>query len=165
MPRENQRNLLLITADQYRGDCLGIAGHPAVKTPNLDSWLAEGAFFPRAYTECPSCIPARRTLISGMSPYGHGLPGYLDQVPFSPPTTMMRELRDNGWQTMCVGKMHFSPQRKHHGFEKMVLYEAAQRFDDYVDDYEEWLKERTPSKETAHAVDWNSWIARPSHLP
>ena len=60
MAKPNPPNLLLITADQYRGDCLGLAGHPAVMTPNLDSWFNDGAYFPRAYSECPSCIAARR---------------------------------------------------------------------------------------------------------
>jgi arylsulfatase len=158
-------NILLITTDQHRGDCLGIAGHPAVMTPNLDYWFESGAYFPRAYSEAPTCIPARRALISGMSPFGCGLPGYQDGVPFDPPTTMMHEFRANGWQTMCSGKMHFSPQRKHHGFETMVLHEGQQRFDDYIDDYDEWLKARSPLHERQHGMDSNSWMARPSHLP
>ena len=29
-------NILFIIADQYRGDCLSITGHPVVRTPNLD---------------------------------------------------------------------------------------------------------------------------------
>ena len=29
-------NILFITLDQWRGDCLGAAGHPVVETPNLD---------------------------------------------------------------------------------------------------------------------------------
>ena len=29
-------NVLLITLDQFRGDCLSAAGHPLVRTPNLD---------------------------------------------------------------------------------------------------------------------------------
>ncbi len=160
----DQPNLLLITTDQMRGDCLGVAGHPAVMTPNLDNWFNEGAFFPRAYSECPSCIPARRTLITGQSPYRQGLPGYRDQVPFFPETTMMHELAAAGYHNFCSGKMHFTPQRKHHGFHQMVLHEGRQRFGDYVDDYEEWLKARTEVGERDHGVDSNSWIARPYHL-
>ena len=29
-------NILYILADQWRGDCLGVNGHPVVETPNLD---------------------------------------------------------------------------------------------------------------------------------
>ncbi len=162
---DRRKNILLITTDQQRGDCLGIANGPPVLTPNIDAWLGQGTYFPRAYTEAPSCIPARRTLISGQSPYGHGMPGYIDGVPYDPPHTLMRSLRDVGYTTSCSGKMHFSPQRKNHGFGHMVLYEGMQRFGDYVDDYEEWLKARTTVHQHAHGVDSNSWMARPSHLP
>lgn len=40
-------NIVLIMCDQMRGDCLGIAGHPDVKTPYLDSLAAEGTYFPK----------------------------------------------------------------------------------------------------------------------
>ena len=63
-------NIVLITTDQQRGDCIGIDPHApeALQTPNLD-WLARsGTHFWRGYSECPSCIPARRSLMSGTAP-------------------------------------------------------------------------------------------------
>lgn len=36
-------------ADQWRGDCLGIAGHPVVETPNLDRIFHNGVIFDQAY--------------------------------------------------------------------------------------------------------------------
>ena len=33
---------MLIMTDQMRGDCMGTAGHPDVKTPNLDHLAACG---------------------------------------------------------------------------------------------------------------------------
>ncbi len=38
-------NVLLITADQMRGDCMGTVGHPNVRTPNLDRMAREGVLF------------------------------------------------------------------------------------------------------------------------
>ena len=32
-----QLNLLFITCDQWRADCLSAAGHPVLKTPHLDA--------------------------------------------------------------------------------------------------------------------------------
>ena len=61
-----QPNIVLITADQFRGDCLGIMGHPDVKTPYLDTLAAQGAYFTNMYSACPSCIPARAALMTGM---------------------------------------------------------------------------------------------------
>ena len=64
---DNRPNLILLMADQFRGDCLGIAGHPDVKTPYLDSLAADGVYFPNAYSACPTCVPARASLYTGMT--------------------------------------------------------------------------------------------------
>src|SRR6476661_383714 len=52
-------DVLLIMPDQMRGDCLSALNHPVVRTPTLDKLASDGALFRRAYTTCPSCIPAR----------------------------------------------------------------------------------------------------------
>ena len=69
---KKQPNIVLIMTDQLRGDCLGIAGHPDVKTPYLDSLAAKGTLFDNAYSSCPSCIPARAALHTGLSQEKHG---------------------------------------------------------------------------------------------
>lgn len=59
-------NILLITADQWRGDCLGMAGHPVVKTPNLDRLAAEGTWFANHFAQATPCAPARACLYTGL---------------------------------------------------------------------------------------------------
>jgi hypothetical protein len=59
----NQPNLLLITVDQMRYDCLSAMGHPVVETPNLDALAAKGVAFTSAYSATPSCIPARAAIM------------------------------------------------------------------------------------------------------
>ncbi|MDR3472498.1 MAG: alkaline phosphatase family protein [Devosia sp.] len=59
-------NILLITADQWRGDCLGYAGHGVVKTPNLDRLAGEGVAFLRHYAQAAPCSPARACLYTGL---------------------------------------------------------------------------------------------------
>ena len=49
-----QPNIILIMTDQLRGDALGYAGHPDVKTPYLDTLASKGVVFDRAYSACPS---------------------------------------------------------------------------------------------------------------
>ena len=39
---DKRPNIILLMADQMRGDCLGIAGHPDVKPPFLDALAASG---------------------------------------------------------------------------------------------------------------------------
>ena len=48
---DQRPNIILFTTDQHRGDHLSIAGHPVVETPNVDSFVQHGAYFPNAYTE------------------------------------------------------------------------------------------------------------------
>ena len=47
---DKRPNIILLMADQMRGDCLGIAGHPDVKTPFLDALAAEGVRYENAYS-------------------------------------------------------------------------------------------------------------------
>src|SRR5436190_11812553 len=69
-------DILLIMPDQMRGDCMSTRGHPVVRTPHLDKLAGEGALFSRAYTTCPSCIPARHSLLTGLYPSTSGVVGF-----------------------------------------------------------------------------------------
>jgi arylsulfatase A-like enzyme len=64
-------NVLFITADQWRGDCLSAVGHPMVKTPNLDALAAEGVLFERHYANTAPCGPSRTTLHTGLYLQNH----------------------------------------------------------------------------------------------
>ena len=59
-------NILLITADQWRGDCTGYAGHPLIRTPNLDGLAADGTAFLRHFAQAAPCSPARACLYTGL---------------------------------------------------------------------------------------------------
>ncbi len=65
------KNILLITADQWRGDCLGCVGHPLLKTPYLDGLAAEGLLFRRHYCQAVPCGPSRASLLTGMYLMNH----------------------------------------------------------------------------------------------
>lgn len=66
--------LLVIMTDQHQAEALGCAGHPDVRTPNLDRLAARGVRFTRAYTPAPLCGPARASLATGR------MPGTLDYL-------------------------------------------------------------------------------------
>ena len=59
-------NILLVTLDQFRGDSLSCAGHPLVRTPNLDAIAAHGVRFARHYSQAAPCAPGRAALYTGM---------------------------------------------------------------------------------------------------
>ena len=64
-------NVLFITADQWRGDCLSARGHPMVRTPNLDALAAQGVLFERHYANAAPCGPSRTSLHTGMYLQNH----------------------------------------------------------------------------------------------
>ena len=64
-------NILLITLDQFRGDCLSAAGHPVVKTPNLDRLAREGLRLARHYAQAAPCGPGRASLYTGLYQMTH----------------------------------------------------------------------------------------------
>jgi len=64
----NPPNILLVTADQFRWDCLGCIGNQVIKTPHLDAIADRGIVFSNAFTPDPICVPARATIMTGNYP-------------------------------------------------------------------------------------------------
>lgn len=58
-------NVLLVTLDQFRGDCLSGAGHSVVRTPQLDRLAASGVRLARHYSQAAPCAPGRACLYTG----------------------------------------------------------------------------------------------------
>lgn len=65
------KNVLFITLDQMRADCVGALGHPLVQTPNLDRLVAEGVSFTRHHANAAPCGPSRATIYTGLYPMNH----------------------------------------------------------------------------------------------
>ena len=58
-------NVLFITLDQFRGDCLSALGHPVVRTPHLDRLAARGVLFANHFSQAAPCGPGRACLYTG----------------------------------------------------------------------------------------------------
>jgi arylsulfatase A-like enzyme len=65
------RNVLFITVDQWRGDCLSRLGHPVVRTPHLDAFAAESVQFSSHFTNVVPCGPSRASIHTGMYLLNH----------------------------------------------------------------------------------------------
>ena len=101
----NRPNFLCIVTDQHRADHLGCAGNPVVRTPGIDRLAAEGVRFSRAYVNNPLCMPARATFFTGRAARGHGV--RTNGIPLDPSVpTMTEALRQAGYRTHSVGKLH-----------------------------------------------------------
>ncbi len=113
-------NILLHTAISSVGAALACDGNAFIHTPNLDRLAHEGARFRCAYSSTPTWTPARAALLTGMSPWHHGLLGY-GKVADRYPVELPRLLKQAGYFTSLIGKGHFTPQRNVHGFNESVL--------------------------------------------
>jgi len=103
--RTGRPNFLLFIVDQFHPRCLGYAGHPLVRTPNLDRLAANGMTFSRIYTSQPLCMPARATMFTGLTPRGHRV--RMNGIPLDPSIpTFTGALRTAGYHTHCCGKVH-----------------------------------------------------------
>lgn len=164
-------NVVLIQADQWRGDCLSGTGHPVVHTPYLDRLASQGVRFDRAYSATPVCIPARAALLTGQSARCHGFVGYEETKPWNFDTTLAGEFTHHGYQTQAIGKMHVYPERAQLGFQNVILHDGysverrrRDRDQTQVDDYLYWLRRElgdSTADDFAHGVHCNSNNARP----
>src|SRR5690348_14099180 len=68
-------HILFLLTDQQRFDCAGVYGNRVIQTPNMDRIGREGVIFRSAYSSTPTCTPARSALLTGLSPWHHGMLG------------------------------------------------------------------------------------------
>ncbi len=121
--------------------------------------------FTQAYTECPVCIPARRTLLTGTTPKTHGDRTFEVEMPMPQVPTVAQSFRDAGYQAYAVGKLHVYPPRSRAGFDDVVLCEEGRPQLGGFDDYEIYLGEQGHAGEQfLHGMSNNDYVARPWHL-
>ena len=161
---DNRPNVLLVCTDHWFGDLFGHRGHPIIQTPGLDQLAGAGTVFTNMHAECPVCGPARRALMTGTSPAANGDRTF-ESYPIQGPT-LAQCLRDVGYQTNAVGKLHVNPQRARLGFDEVLLSEEGRIQDGVVDDYEYFLaQEGYAGQYMAHGMSNNQYHFAPWHLP
>ena len=176
-----KKNILLVFTDQQRYDTIAALGNPIIKTPTIDELVRDGVSYTNAFSPCPVCVPARHAMVTGRMPY---ITDCVDNETSNYRKSFMEILSENGYQTLGVGKMHFTIQRDHSvshdeqdidsllgtnndiynnwGFEKRCTSET--RTDD---DYETYVRENgfghvgSPKGENSEMY----YIPQPSQLP
>ncbi len=168
---EKRPNVLLICADRWSGLFTRPAGHPVAMTPTIAQLARNGVHFDRAYSACPICIPARRSLMTGLSPRNHGDRVFNENLEMPDPETaptLPGLFREAGYQAHAVGKLHVHPQRDRIGFDEVMLNEEGRHHLDegYADDWELYLAEQGyPGQEYASGLSNNDYLTRSWHLP
>lgn len=173
-PARPRPNIVLVCVDQMRADAFGVAGAHFADTPNLDDLARGGHWFPRAYSATPTCVPARVALFTGQSQERHGRYGYREGISFPDayPVTLQSTLRDAGYQTWAVGKMHTFPERARCGFDEVRLHDGflhvsrrrTRGASAATDDYVEFLRRETGDQHAdSHdsGIGCNALTARP----
>lgn len=162
----NEKQVLMICVDQLPLSRLGLSGDTVAMTPTIDFLGKNGLYFDNLYSTCPICIPARRSLMTGMSPKSHGDRIYQDTLPMPSAMTLPQAFSNAGYQTFAVGKMHVYPQRSRFGFDDVILMEEGRNEFGVYDDYQIWLGEQGYiGDEFLHTIGNNTYYTRPWHLP
>ncbi len=102
-------NFVFFLVDDLRWDAMSCAGHPFVKTPNVDRLADSGARFTNAFVTIALCAPSRAVFLTGMYSHSNGVwtnegQEYDHSIP-----TFASELRKAGYETGFVGKFHMAP--------------------------------------------------------
>ena len=160
-------NVLLICTDHWPGSLTRMAGHPSVMTPTLAQLARSGTCYANAYTPCPSCIPARRSLMTGLTPESHGDRNFDEFLDMPDVPTLADCFREAGYQARAVGKLHVYPQKSRIGFDHVIHQEEGRhQFDGVPDDWENFLvREGFGGLEFAGGQGSNDYHVRPWHLP
>lgn len=150
-------HIIFIMTDQHRGDALGCMGNKSVFTPHIDRLAKEGSLFISGYTSSPSSTPARAGLLTGLSPWKHGMLGY-GRVAEKYRYEMPQMLRNLGYYTFGIGKMHWFPQKSLHGFHATLVDESGRsESPDFISDYRQWFQLNAPGEDPdLTGIGWNA---------
>ncbi len=109
-------NLLVIMSDEHQARAMGCAGHPFVKTPNLDKLAARGMRFTNAYTPSPICVPARASFATGQ--YAHQNRLWDNAMPYvGAPKGWGHALQAKSVPVESIGKLHYRDAEDDAGFD------------------------------------------------
>jgi len=158
----SQPNIILVMTDQQRWDTLGSVGADWAKTPNLDALAARGTPVRKAFVQSTVSGPSRASIVSGQYVHHHGAADNGQWLRPDAPN-WIEQLRDAGYHTANVGKMHTVPTRLQCGFDHRWIVENKNHpphpyGSDMADHYHDWLADqglRRPALDYHRTVaDW-----------
>ena len=144
-------NIVMFCTDHQRADYLSCAGHPLIKTPNLDRLAARGVRYENLYVQNTVCMPSRASILTGTYPCRHTVTCNGYNLP-SEQTTIAHLLRDAGYHTMAVGRTHVICTQPRPEYSKTDFYGFSQCSHAQVycgdtdpdNDYLAWIREEHP---------------------
>jgi N-acetylglucosamine-6-sulfatase len=131
LPAAEKPNVLFILCDDIRWDALGCAGHPHLKTPNIDRLAAEGVRFKNMFCTTSLCSPSRASILSGLYAHSHKVVNNFTEYP-TELASFPRQLHDAGYATAYIGKWHMGEDNdeKRPGFDYFVTHKGQGKYFD-----------------------------------
>lgn len=126
---EKPPNIVIFLADDLGYGDLACYGNPAIRTPNLDAFAAQGIRLTQCYSASAVCSPSRSAILTGRTPYRNGVFTWIpeNRSPYlrTSEVTSARILKEHGYATAHIGKWHLNgyfdrpnhPQPSDHGFD------------------------------------------------
>lgn len=127
-------DVIMIIADQWRGQDQGWIGNEEVMTPRLDELAADGVSVVHAVANHPVCGPSRADLLTGCWPHQHRVITNDLPLPEDIPT-VGDAMAAAGYRTGWIGKWHLDPLPRDRavpngrcGFETFSAVNCAHRY-------------------------------------
>src|SRR3990170_3708359 len=103
-------NVLFIAIDDLNDWVGPLAGHPQVRTPNLDQLASQGTTFLNAHCQSPLCNPSRTSVMTGLRPSSTGIyglsPWFRVVDEFKDLVTLPQYFERHGYRTYSTGKIY-----------------------------------------------------------
>lgn len=123
-------NIVIILSDQHNAGILGCNGDRYIKTPHIDKLAANGVNFRSSYCPAPLCVPSRMSFLTGRLPYKTKVFNN-HQALHSDNPTLAHTITNAGYETLLAGRMHFTGEDQHHGFEKRLVGDLTPFYQGY----------------------------------
>lgn len=159
-------NVVYVVTDDQRWDTLSCAGHPFLKTPNIDRLAADGARFVNAFVTTSLCSPSRASSLSGLYAHTHRVIDNFTEFPDDLPS-FPKLLRTIGYETAYIGKWHMGENNDapRSGFDYWASHKGQGKYFDNefnINGQRVMLKGYYTHRVTELAVDW---LKRPKSRP
>ena len=129
--RAKQPNVVLMLCDDIRWNAMSCAGHPYLRTPNIDRLASEGIFFENMFCTTSLCSPARASILSGLYAHAHGVTNNFTEYP-EDLASFPRQLQKAGYESAYFGKWHMGEKNDNPrpGFDWFVTHKGQGKYFD-----------------------------------